>query len=504
MSKSIYLYYQNKKNIFHNYIDNIKRKEKWDIFNIINPTLIKNPYVSEFPKSFFDPCIENKNKKVLFLKVIIKFYIKSIYVFISYFIAFILFKIYYKKKRKNDTKVIIDIFGLVEKINKSEKFEENYLKGLYGILEKYNTDYTILLRPYGISKNPFKLKQFFNIINEDKRDFIFEYEFLSFKDFTELFVLLTNYPFKVLRLLQKEDKEIDKVFNNSLIEDIKHFSFDSLTRYIFGKNLAKNNNIEKIYSWNEFQVIERSFNYAIRTNNKKIELIGLQLLLTYETYFNVYVDDLDYEMLSSPHKVLVNGKYYIQDREKVKYNFGVSLRYKDIFNFQGIKKEKNILLLGSYIESDTKYMIESVKEFDNVIFKNHPAVDISKFGKLPKNITVSNENIYKLFESTKLVIGTASGTAVEAVACGISVIIIASQDNLTSNPLVEYGKDKIWDISFSKNDINIVYNQLLNYREKNKEEIKKISEWYRDGFFTEPTEENIIKVFELEKGRNGI
>ena len=90
-----------------------------------------------------------------------KYYIKNIYLFISYFIAFLLLKLYFKKQVKNDTKVIIDIFGLVDNTNKSGKFDENYLKGVYEVFEKCDIKYTILLRPYGVSKNPFKLKQFF-------------------------------------------------------------------------------------------------------------------------------------------------------------------------------------------------------------------------------------------------------------------------------------------------------------------------------------------------------
>ncbi len=490
--------YHEKKDIFHDYLNNIKRKSQWDIFNIINPTLVKNPYSSEFPKRFFLNDVNASNSKLLFVKVVLKYYMKSLYNFISYFIAFMLYKIYYKKKIKKDVKTIIDVFGLVDKTNQNNIFSENYLTGIYEIFEKYNTDYTILLRPYGVGKNPFKLKHFFKIINKDKREFIFEYELLTFKNFIELFILIMQYPFKVLRLVQNEDNDIDRIFNYTLILDIKSFSFDSLTRYIVGKNIAKIDSIEKIYSWSEFQVIERSFNFAIRKHTDKIELIGLQFYLNYETYFNTYVNDLDYEMMSAPYKVLVNGNYYVKKSKKVKYDIGVSLRYKEIFTFKGIVEEKSILLLGSYIESDTKYMLGSIEKFDNVIFKNHPAVDISRFGQLPQNITVSEENIYKLFENTKLVIGTASGTSVEAVACGISVIIIASQDNLTANPLVEYGKGKIWDIAFSKDDVKILYNELIEYRQNNIEEIKKIALWYKDNFFIEPTEENIVRVFELE------
>ena len=492
--------YQNDKDEFHNYINNIKKNSKWDIYTIINPTLIKNPYSSEFPKNFFLNTIKVKSK-TLFVKVLLKYYLKNLYLFFSYLIAFFIYKIYYKKQRINKLEVIIDVFGLVDKTNEKGEFSENYLTGIYEIFEKYHTQYAILLRPYEVRKNPFKLKQFFKIINHDKKDFVFEYEFLKLSDFVKLFWLITVYPFKTVRLLQKEDSDIGKIFNNALVEDLQDFNYENFTKYILGKNISKLQTVKTIYSWSEFQVIERSFNYAIRSNTESIELIALQFFLTYETYFNVVVDDLDFDMLSSPHKVLVNGKQYLKERKKVKYDVGVSLRYKDIFNFSGIKEEKQTLVLGSYVENDTKYMIESVSGLENIVFKNHPAVDLKKLGKIPKEIELSSENIYKLFETTKIVIATASGTAVEAVACGVSVIIIASQDNLTANPLVEYGKGKIWDIAFSKDDVGTLYNNLLEYRKNNIEEIKEIASWYKDSFFMEPTEEKIKNTFNIEESR---
>lgn len=491
--------YRKKKHTYHAYIDNIKKRCKWDIYNIINATLVKNPYTSTFLKRFFTEDYQRFNKVVLFFKSTAQYYVKNFYLFVSYFVVLIIYKIYYKKTRKYDVSTIIDIFGLVDKTNQSGKFNENYLAGVYEVFEKHKHSYTMLLRLYGIGKNPFKLKRFFEILNEDKRDFIFEYELLSLFDFVNLLKMIMVYPFKTLRLLQQEKNEMDRLFNLSLIEDIRYCSFDSFTRYLLGKNLAQVDTLKKVYSWSEFQVVERSFNFAIRNNKKNVKLNALQFYLNYETYFCAFVDDLDSEMLSAPHKVYVNGKYYLQDRKKVEYDLGVSLRYKNVFLFQGVKEEKNTILLGSYIENDTKYIIESVGCLDNIIFKNHPAVDIKKFGKLPKNIMISNESIYKLFENAKIVIGTASGTAVEAVACGVSVIIIASRDNLTVNPLVEYGKGKIWDIAFSKDEVEIIYNKLLEYRSNNQEEIQKIALWYKENFFVEPSEERIVEIFIREE-----
>ena len=495
--KQLYDSYQQEKGEFHHYIDNVKRSSPWDVYTIINPTLIKNPYASSLPKSFFLNNVRQVNNTVLFIKNLLKFYLKNSYLLVSYLMAFAIYKLYYKKKVRDELEIIIDTFVLVDNVNKNGEFNENYLTGIYELFEKYNTNYAILLRPCQVAKNPFKLRHFFKIINQDKRDFIFEYELLKLSDFFTLLSLMLLYPFKTLRLLQKEVSKEDKIFNHSLLVDIKYFSFDSLTRYILGKHLSKIDSIEKIFSWSEFQVIERSFNYAIRKNSQKIELKALQFFLNYEVYFNSYVDDLDDDMLSAPHEIFVNGKYYIQNRERVKYSIGVSLRYEDIFRFKRQKDGEKILLLGSYIESDTKHMLESVKNFDNVIFKNHPAVDIKRFGELPKNIIVSNHNMYELFKNTKLVIGTASGSSVEAVACGISVIIIASQNNLTANSLVEHGKGKIWNIVFERRELEESMNALLEFRRKNPWKINSISTWYKYNFFSPLTDFNIRKTFKF-------
>jgi len=490
----------NQKDIFHNYIDAIKKNAKWNLSNIINPTLIKNSHASTFPKNFILKTLKNQNKISLTITNIIKFYFKNTYFLFSYFVAFILYKFCFKKQRKNNLGNIIDVFGLVDKTNQNGKFSENYFTGIYEIFEKFNTKYSILLRPYGAYNNPLKLIQFFKIITEDKRDFVFEYEFLSLYDFVRLIVMIIKYPFQVFHLKQKEKTDIDKIFNTSLIEDINYFSFNALTRYILGKNLSKIDSIKKIYSWYEFQVIERSFNYAIKKNCDHIELIGLFITLNSETLYS-FADDIDHDMMSSPHKILVNGKHHIKDRKnKIRYATGVSLRYQNIFNFKGIKKEKNTLLLGSYAVSDTKFMLDSVKEFDHIIFKNHPVIDIKRFGKLPKNISVTSQNIYKLFENTKIVIGTSSsGSNLEAVSCGLSVIIVASQNNYTENPLVKKGQGKIWDIVFNPNEIYDIYKKLIDYRSQNQAEIKEIAGWYKDNFFVEPTEKNIVKVFDLDK-----
>lgn len=498
--KELYDAYYAKKEQFHAYIDRIKQSAPIDFYTIVNPALVKNPYISQFPKDFFTQTIRHQSRVGIFFKSMITFYGKNSYLLITYGIAFILFKLFYRKKRENKhLATIIDIFLLVDKINANGIFQENYFGHLYDYFEKYNRPYTLLPRLYQIGKNPFKLISFFKIINHDKRHFLFEFEVLRWKDFIAMFIILLCYPWKTLRLYQTEKRLEDRLFNQSLLSEISAFNFQSLTRYVLGKNLAPLKDVKRIYSWSEFQVVERSFNYAIRRNNEMIRLIACQFYLNYETYFNAYIDDLDDTLKTSPHEVLVNGNYYLLQRKNIKYSVGVSLRYQKVFDFKGVVRAREILLLGSYIEEETKYMLQSVEQFGNVLFKNHPAVPIARLGVMPSCVHVVSEDIYTLFEHAKVVIGSASGSLVEAIACGVSVVILASKDNLTANPLVAYGQGKIWDVAFSKEEVFEVYDKLIQYRNENNEEIKKIALWYKENFFVEPSEENIVSVFGLKK-----
>jgi hypothetical protein len=367
------------------------------------------------------------------------------------------------------------------------------------VLEKYDKQYLYIPRLYGISKNPFKLIKLLNILHADKNDYLFEFELLSFKDMWLLLVMILQYPFKTLRLRQQENKEEDILFNNELIKNLNNIGLESFTRYLFGKNIASTK-IKKIYSWSEFQGIERSFNYGIRTLNNDIILNGCQLFLNYDTYFNTAVDDLDFEQKTSYHNVFVNGKKYLLDRQKVNYLKGVSLRYKELFHYHnGCKITQNLqtLILGSYFLKETQYILDSVNYKNNIVFKNHPAVNIQSLD-ITQNIQIVDDSIYNLFKYSQIVISSASGTLIEAVSCGVTAIIVASQTNLTANPFSEYGKGEIWDIAFSKDDVTLVYNKLLKFRAENIKRINEIALWYKENYFIEPTEENIIKAFDIK------
>ena len=475
---------------FLEHLEKIKSSIEPSFFSAVNTTLIANPYISNYPKKFIFKKFRDKNIYWLFFKSTLKFYIKQFGLFFNYTISHLLYKIFYKREKINfKNSILIDKFFLVDTILKEKKFQPRYFVGLYEVLESLNRDYVFLVRLYGANRNPFKLIKLFKILSRDSRKFLFEFGLLEGKDFFKILGLIAIYPFKTLKLLTN-----DRYFNIELIDDIPKQQFEAFSRYIVGQKLAELD-IDKVISWSEFQVVERALNYGLRSRGGKAKIYGAELYLSYSSYFNTFVSDIDYTHKTSPHIVLVNGKYYLLDRKRVEYRLGVSFRYKELFKRAIYKGGENILLLGSYLIEDTKYMIELLEEFESVIFKNHPAVDIRKLGVI--NFKISDKSIYELFKDSKIVITTASGTAVEAVACGVSVIIIGSRNNLTSNPLDDYGKGIIWDMAYGRDDIFRIYKNLLEKREK--KDLTSYASWYRENFFIEPNIKNIAVNFNLYK-----
>jgi spore coat polysaccharide biosynthesis predicted glycosyltransferase SpsG len=134
----------------------------------------------------------------------------------------------------------------------------------------------------------------------------------------------------------------------------------------------------------------------------------------------------------------------------------------------------------------------------DIVIKNHPAAMVEKYKDiLFSEWKIIDEDIYKLFSSAALVIGSASGTLIEAISCGIPVIAVKKDESFACDILPDYGKGLIWDEAINVDDLNY---QIKSFKEllKNKpQEIKKIANDYKSMFFCEPTEDNIIRAFEL-------
>ena len=486
-----------------NYLDRIKKYAYKDIAHIENQVLSKNPYASKFIQNSLSDKPLIKPSKLFLSKQIFLYYAKNFVIFFLYLVCYTFFNLLGRKSKINYRKDIylIDIFFNVDNIIKDGSFNDSYFIGLYKVLRNNNKEYVFLPRLSGMDKNPLKFIKLLKILNHDKKNlYLFEYELLNLLDILRILVFILKYPIKQFELLQKENSSLDKNFNYELINSLSSTSFKAYARYLVGKKVSKlfTGNLI-IISWQEFQNLEKAFNRAIRESNTKAKVYGCEFVIKMEGYLSLHITDMDVDLLVTPHTTLMNGKYNYSDSSKHNFQNGVSLRYKNIFNYSYSNDgEESALILLSYDIKESQNLLKTVRHIEPLKIKLHPATNEQQFNFYNKsNWDVTYDNLYDLFNETNIVITTTSGTALESVACGISVIIIASSDILVVNPLVDYGKGKIWDIVYNQDGFMEKVNSLLVYSKDNQEEIDSISNWYRDNFFIEPTEINISKAFEL-------
>jgi len=488
---------------FYNYLNTIRKSNKVDIFTIVNTTLVANPKITKFPEDFIFNSLKVNNTLKSFVVNSFEFYIFNIVRIFTFLQTLVYYKFFYQKPKINISQndLLIDLYINIDEVLREGIFSDKYFSALYPVLKKEKQKFIFVPRLISLSHNPIRahrqLISFFKIINQDKNFYLFEYGLFSLANFIEVIWFYCRYPFKTLRLLSKDKTKMDEIYNINLIKDISKQNITPCTRYIFGKNLSKFKNVLKIYSWSEFQVIERAFNYGIRQNSD-IQIKACQFLITYSMNFNMHVQEIDIIQGSAPNTVLVNGPHFIKMQNKATYKTGVSLRYKRIFQHQPKYIGKNIVVLGSYSAIETAHILKMVSALDDVLYKGHPLVDSSQFSDFMKDTFITTiNNIYELFPKTALVIGGASGSLVEAISCGVSVLVIGEKNKLVSNPMAEIGKGKMWDIAYNVSEVEVKARELIAYRKQNKNEILKITSWYRNNFFVEPTTKKIKEIFEL-------
>ena len=62
-------------------------------------------------------------------------------------------------------------------------------------------------------------------------------------------------------------------------------------------------------------------------------IYGCEFSIKYEQYLSMHITDVDVDLLVTPHKTLLNGRYNYSDSSKHNFQNGASLRYKNIFNY---------------------------------------------------------------------------------------------------------------------------------------------------------------------------
>lgn len=494
------------------YLDSVGQRAFTKIAHLSNPVLGRNIFTSKIYHRHAG-VLETQYSPLSIIKKYIKYLLNNFYnylLFISgHFLKLLFFKNKYEVKKLEEL-YVLDHFYLVDKIIADNKYKEPYFQGMDEVLKKSGKEKVIYSSIVYLNKDLKRTRKFFEILNKDKNHvFLFDYDFLNLFDYVKIFSFIWFYPFYHFSLLQKEQSKLSKKFNEELVLSLDSSLFHPYVKYLTGKKIQKLRASEiKVVSWYENQALHKNFYRGLRESKQKVKIFGCQMFIHSRDMYYYRPREAEKRHHLLPDKILKNGTYYVNVSHpslKDRHDVGPSLRYAEFFKLKSdckIKDKKVIALsyfpdIGCHtlnVMSQTKFSKEKID------ITMHPASVkfIDDFKKcLCPQWNLSLKGTYHFLESAEFLFTSTSGTSLEAIAQGMSVVVISKKDMLGASYLPEVGRGVIWDFAYTPNEIEEVYEKLLFKRKNSPDELAKIIHYYKENFFTLPTEQKIQEVFEI-------
>jgi len=480
-----------------------------DFFMLSNQVLSKSPWTNNFLNNYLFQRSPARHSIFEMIIKITRYYFYSMAAFFLYVIAFIVHaagNTRFKPSDRDNELIVIDAFFLTDEILQTKRFQDKYFPGLETTLRKLKKNYVYLPVFYTL-RNPINLYPLLRILKKDNVPVLSEYQLLSLADIAYILYFIVVYPWRVIRFskrLKKKNGYETELIRSEILDTIGSVTFHSFSRYLQGKKISGLPYKKiKVISWYENQVVHKNLYKGLRSNKHKVTLYGSQLFLYADTDLNIIPDENGLIHDVVPDTIVVNGPAFVPPTTRLSYRVGPSLRYLNLFNSIMSKNDRDhILALLPYDDDLTTNIMSIIAASElfnkNLLIKFHPASQISKFKYiLSPRFKIVNDNIYSLFRISKIVIGCASGSLIEATSLGIPVIVVNDPKRFQNNILPEYGRGIIWDEANNADELMTLVNKYEKAIEDNREEIAIVAGNYKKMFFCEPTEEKIIEAFDL-------
>ena len=490
------------------FLSSVNRDAYKDIYLLSNDVLSKNPFGSDFiNKVLRNNNVENINTLTIGKKLFL-YYIKSFIIFTKYILEFFIFILEGKRfslQKTNDYLIIIDTFLLVNDVINKKRFKDLFFLDFDLLLKSRGKNYVYL--PVLINnKSLLQFQKLLNILANQSSRVLLEYQLLRLKDYIELFIFIIKYPVHVLSFCSKMKSNtiINQHLKNELKMSLDRVTFQNFSRYLLGRRVAglSVQNL-KVISWYENQVIDKNFYRGINDINSKIEIIGAKPYIFSDEVLNEIPDEVENSFCTLPDKIVLSGNSQIPKKTSLNYVIGPSFRYKKLFQDKiDFTERSQVLVLLTIYDHEIKNILQIINSMDfpknKIMVKFHPDIKIEKYAHLiHSEINIVDDDLYDLFKKTKIVVGISTGALIESACMAIPSIIIPHPEKFSLKFFPELGRGTIWDEVNQQNNLDILLNKFDKIVKYKKDELLDLSEKYRSLYVTEPTEENIIKAYEL-------
>jgi hypothetical protein len=418
---------------------------------------------------------------------------------------------------KGKSLVLVDTF-MIEEYTNDDRWYGEFWTNLSSDI-KANTYFI----PTIVNTSLSKMYRVYNNLRNNSRNFLIKEDFLGFKNIFKTAVHFWNIRKMKIEPFIFLNFDISPLVKEELINNTDKFSvIESLLNFDFVENL-KNKNIDIALSidWFEGQAIDKSWSYAFHFFYPEVTVVGYRANHSFSSYLCSFPIPVEHEAKCLPDEIAIQGQGSLKSLTEFFPKLGVRIipSFKSAYVWDFDYKydiKKNIVLIALPISIDiSKEIITKIHDakitlkLDNknspFIIKPHPTHDVKVIKEIVQKIDLEMRVTYeksfpKLLNTTSVLLTEASSTCLEALSCGIPVIVVINTSGLSYSPLPSGLPNKIYYNAETSNDIVLAL-KLFLYRDTLMfEELNIIGQKIRNDFFEPITQKGMNKF--LKKNIN--
>jgi hypothetical protein len=359
-----------------------------------------------------------------------------------------------------------------------------------------------------------KMHKVYKKLRSNPRNFIIKEDFLNFIN-----IFKTARHFLNIRKMKIEpfiflNYDIGPLVKEELLNNTDKFSvIESLLNFDFVRNL-RNQNIDVALSidWFEGHGVDKSWSFAFHSFYPETTIVGYRPVHGQPAYLSLFPIPIEYEAKCLPDEIAIQArgsrKSLTEFFPKLDVRIIPSFKSAYVWGFDyKYNTKKSIALITLPISIDMS--IEMIKKIQRVkvllkfddtnnpfIIKPHPTQNVRLIKEIVRKIDLDiqvteDKSFSTALNNTAVLLTDASSTCLEALACGIPVIIIPNTDGLSYNPLPDSIPSKICTNAKTTEEIAsdlklFLYRDILMFKELN-----KIGKKIRNDFFEPITQQGI-------------
>ena len=367
-----------------------------------------------------------------------------------------------------------------------------------------------------------RMFQTYKNLRKNRRNFVIREDFLKFSDYLFAF----SYIFR-LRKYHVNSVEISGYeFSDVVREDLYSnkgalFVIDSLLLYRFIKRFKEAGvKVRLAIDWFEGQIIDRAWNLAFNRFYPEAYTVGYRAFESFPFYLCSYPLPVEHEANILPQEMAVQGKATVATVQEFFPELKVivipSFKSQHVWQYsfdKSISESFSALIAFPISLQVSARIIRHIMGSMDAIIKYYPSIRFiikphpthtfksinNSLPELPGSFVISSErSLPKLLHKSDLLITEASSVCLEALACGIPVIIIENDAGLTFNPVPASIPESMVKCSRTKEKLIEAMISFISGRIEGQAIYRKLGKKIRADYFEPVSQNGINSFFKLE------